>query len=603
MAIPARSRRRTVLALAAVVAVAVSFAVATPASAAPAGTASDRIARQVDAALAAMTLPQKIGQLFVTYVYGDTATTEDPAYTSQNQALYGVDNGAQLIAEYHLGGIIYFAWTSNLQTPQQIGGLSNGLQHAAMAQQPAIPLIINTDQEGGNVVRIGAPAAVSPGEMATGATFSPIDAFRDAQASGQQLRAMGINVDNAPVVDVNTNPANTADGPRSFGDNPAMVSALTATSVLGFQLGAGEGATAKHFPGLGSTTVNTDTGIAVTDETRAQFERNDLPPFRAAIASGIDVIMAAHIVAPALDPSGAPASMSEPIVTGLLRGELHYNGVVTTDALSATALENIPSPQRAVDAIEAGDDELLMPDSLTDSFNAVLQAVQNGTISEARIDQSVRRILTLKYKLGLFTDPYVDTSQIASRVGTPAQLATMAGVARHSITLVRNEDHTLPLANGSGEHVLVTGWGSSSTQTLANDIAAHGVTTQLVYTGGSPSSALIAAAVAAAKQNDIVVVTTNSAWGDPGQQQLVHALIATGKPVIAVALATPYDVAYFPSVPAFIGAYGYQPNTLQSVADVLFGANPTGHLPVTVPVAGNPAQPLYPWGWGLSYRR
>ncbi len=396
-------------------------------------------------------------------------------------------------------------------------------------RHPAIPLVINTDQEGGNVVHIGAPAAVSPGNMAIGATFSPVEAYRDAAATGQHLRAMGINVDNAPVVDVNTNPANTADGPRSFGDHAALVAALSAASVAGYQTN-GVGATAKHFPGLGSTTVNTDTGIAVSDETRAQFMANDLPPFRATIAAGVDVIMAGHVVAPALDSSGTPASMSEPIVTGLLRLQLGYDGVVITDALSAQALANIPSPQRAVDAIKAGDDELLMPDSLPDSINAVLQAVQDGTISEARIDKSITRILTLKYRLGLLTNPYTTADAITAHVGTPTQLNTMAGVAQRAITLVKNDNDVLPLADNSGKHVLVTGWGFSSTQTLANEIAAHGVITQRVYTGGAPSPAVIAAAVAAAQQSDVVVVTTNSAWGDPGQQQLVNELVGNGKP-------------------------------------------------------------------------
>ncbi len=184
------------------------------------------VGSEVQAVLASMSLEDKVGQLFFTYVHGDSATTENPTYTQQNQALYGVDNGAQLIAKYHLGGVIYFTWSGNLQNPAQIASLSSGLQQTAMAQQPAVPLLISTDQEGGNVTRIGAPVAVSPGNMAIGATFSPASALRAAAVTGQQLRAMGINEDDAPVVDVNTNPANAADGPRSFGDRAGMVSAM-----------------------------------------------------------------------------------------------------------------------------------------------------------------------------------------------------------------------------------------------------------------------------------------------------------------------------------------------------------------------------------------
>src|SRR6266542_937693 len=506
------------------------------------------------------------------------------------------DKVGQLFAKYHLGGVIYFTWSGNLQNPAQIASLSSGLQQTAMAQQPAVPLLISTDQEGGNVTRIGAPVAVSPGNMAIGATFSPASALRAAAVTGQQLRAMGINEDDAPVVDVNTNPANAADGPRSFGDRAGMVSAMAGAAVSGYQ-SAGVAATAKHFPGLGSTTVNTDTGVAVTDETRAEIMANDLPPFRAAIAAGTDMIMSAHIIAPALDPSGTPASMSKPIVTGLLRDQLGYQGVVVTDALSAAALEGIPTAQRAVEGVEAGDDLLLMPDSLLDSVQAVLDAVRDGAISEQRIDESVTRILTLKDRLGLFADPYSTNDA----VGTPGQLATMAGIAQDSMTLVKNDHSVLPLADGSGKHLLVTGWGASSTQTLAAAIATRGVTTQRVYTGSSPSAATIAAAVAAAQQNDITVATTNNAWGDTGQQRLIKALLATGKPIIVVALGGPYDIAYFDEAPTFLAAYGYQPTSLTAITNTLFGTNPTGRLPVTIPVAGHPDQPLYRWGTGLSY--
>ena len=548
--------------------------------------------------LADLSLDQKIGQLFETYVYGDSATTTDPAAVAQNQALYGVDNGAQLIARYHLGSIIYFTWTSNLGAPTQIATLSNGLQQAA-ADNGDAPLLISTDQEGGNVTRIGAPLAVSPGNMAIGASFSPADSYAMSHASGQQLAALGINVDDAPVVDVNTNPANTADGPRSFGDRASMVSVLSAASVLGYQRG-GVAATAKHFPGLGSTSVNTDNGVAVTDETAEQFERNDLPPFRAAIAAGTDEIMAAHIIAPALDPSGAPASVSEPIVTGLLRDRLHYDGVVVTDALSAAALEGIPSDERALRALEAGDDVLLMPEDLPASIDAIRAAVQSGEVSQARLDESVLRILRLKEKLGLFRNAMVDASAAAHRVGTPDQLATAARTASDSITLLRNAEAILPLAANTGKHALVTGWGSGTTQTLTDSIATHGVTTQRLYTGSNPSQALIDAAVAAARASDDVVVTTDNAWADPGQQALVRALEATGTPVVVVALGGPYDLAYLAEAPTFIAAYGYQPATLTALVADLFGAQPKGHLPVTVR-SPDGSSVVAAYGTGLHY--
>lgn len=595
-------RRRAVPSVLAAVALSLpALAVSVPAAATPAAAADhSSIDRQVRAAMAGMTLPEKIGQMFVTYVYGDSATTTTPADVAQNQALYGADvhNGAELLAKYHLGGVIYFTWSHNLANPQQIASLSNGLQQAAMADQ-GIPLQISTDQEGGIVNRIGAPMSVSPGNMALGATFNPLQAEQTAAVTGGELRAMGINVDDAPVVDVNTDPRNAADGPRSFGDQSLAVSAFAAAAVAGYQH-AGVTAQAKHFPGLGDTTVNTDNGVAVTNETRQQIMSTDIPPFRAAIAAGVKSVMAAHIVAPALDPTRAPASLSKPIVTGLLRGTLNYDGVVITDALSAGALADIPQDQVMVDAINAGDDELLMPSSLPAAIAAVTAAVNAGTISQARIDQSVYRILREKAELGLFDNPYTTADQVSSTVGTPAHLQTMAQAAQRSITLLRDQAGVLPLAANSGQHVLVTGWGVGTTQTLTNQLTAAGVAATRFWTG-SPSQATITKAVAAAKAADVTVVTTGNAWRDTTQQNLVNALLATGKPVVVVSVEGPYDIAYFPSAPTYLAAYDYQPVSIAALVNTLVGTAPTGRLPVTVRTpAGD--QVLFPYGSGTGYQ-
>ncbi len=556
--------------------------------------------RQIRSTMAGMTLEEKVGQMFVSEVYGDSATTTDPADVAANHKMYGadVDNGAEVLDRYHLGGVIYFTWSDNLKDPQQIAGLSNGLQQAATAGSDGVPVQISTDQEGGVVNRIGAPMAVSPGNMALGATFNPLIARKVAAVSGSELRALGINVDDAPVVDVNSNAHNSADGPRSFGDNTAVVSAFAAAAVDGYQ-SSGVGAQAKHFPGLGDTTVNTDNGVAVTDETRAQIMAKDVPPFRAAIAAGVKSIMAAHIVAPSLDPSGLPASLSKPIVTGVLRDTLHYDGVVITDALSAAALADIPQDQVMLDAINAGDDELLMPTDLSAAVNTVLDAVKSGTLSTDRIDQSVYRILRMKYELGLFTDPYTTSDKVTATVGTPDHLKTMADAAQRSITLLRDDNHVLPLAADSGKHVLVTGWGVSTTANLAADLTSAGVTTQRLYTG-SPDQAAIDAAVAAAKANDVTVVATYNAWNDTTQQKLVAQLLATGKPVVVASVGGPYDIGYFPGATTYLAAYDYQPASTTALANTLLGAEPTGHLPVTVPTAAGDGT-VFRYGSGIGY--
>jgi beta-N-acetylhexosaminidase len=532
---------------------------ATPAS------AQDPLAR----ILRGMSLAEKVGQMFVSYVYGQTATTASAANTTR----YGVATPAEVVARYHLGGVIYFTWSDNLASPPQIAGLSNGLQSAAVADS-GIPLQISTDQEGGVVNRIGAPLAVSPGNMAIGATFRPQEAYRAARVSGSELEALGINVVDAPVVDVNTNPRNAADGPRAFGDRTGQVAVLGAAAVAGYR-SAGIGAQAKHFPGLGDTTVNTDNGVAVTNETRAQILATHVPPFQAAIVAGAQSIMAAHIVAPALDPSGRPASLSKPIVTGLLRDRLHFDGVVITDALDAAALAGIPADQIVLDAIDAGIDQLLMPEDVPGAIRTVLDAVAAGTVSESRIDQSVRRILRMKFGLGLFDGPSVPVPPV---VGTPEHLQTMAAAAAGSITELRNA--ALPVR--PGQKVLVTGWGVGTTTNLTSALTDRGISATRFYTG-SPSADVIAQAVAAARTADVTVVTTYNAWSDTTQQSLVTALLGTGKPIVVAAVGGPYDIAYFPAASTYLAAYGYQAPSITALADVLTGrAAADGRLPVTI---------------------
>ncbi|MBM2622969.1 glycoside hydrolase family 3 C-terminal domain-containing protein [Actinoplanes sp. LDG1-06] len=524
--------------------------------------------------LAGMTLAEKVGQMVVSYVYGDSATTVSAADAAANEAMFGagVTTGAQAVEKYHLGGVIYFTWSRNLTNPPQIAALSNGLQRAALADT-GIPLQISTDQEGGTVNRIGAPLAISPGNMAIGATFDPRTAYDAAKVSGTELRALGITVTHAPVVDVNTNPRNAADGVRAFSDRTAHVATFGVAAERGYRA-AGIGTTAKHFPGLGDTTVNTDNGVAVTDETREQILRTHVPPFRAVIAAGAESIMAAHIVAPSLDPTGVPASLSRPIITGLLREQLGFDGVVVTDALEAAALEDYTDEQVIVGAVRAGVDQLLMPRSVPGAIRILLDAVESGQISERRIDQSVRRILKTK-KTG---SPYVTEPPV---VGAPTAVDTMNRIAARSITTLRSA--ALPLR--AGQKVLVTGWGVGTTTNLA---AALGATR--LYTG-SPTEAVIAQAVTAATQHDVTVVTTSNVWADPTQVKLVQALLATGQPIVVVAVQTPYDLASFPAAPTFVAAYGYQPPTVAALAAVLRGqARASGRLPVTI-------EGLYPYGY------
>ena len=558
----------------------------------------------VESTLASMTLEEKVGQLFMTHAYGTTADTQAPADVAANQKLYGVDNAAQLIEKYKIGGVIYFAWTNSVQNPTQIATLSNGVQDAALAQPSKVPSLVGIDQEGGIVARIGPPMTQLPGNMALGAGRSTADAQQAAAINGDELAAVGVNWNFAPVADVNVNPANPVIGVRSFGEDPGLVADMTAAQVRGYT-SAGVAGAAKHFPGHGDTATDSHTGLPVVDHTRDEWERLDRPPFQAAIDAGVPAIMTAHISVPALDPSGDPATLSEPIITGILRQEMGYDGVVITDALDmAGASATYGNDRVPVLALKAGVDMLLMPPELDKAYQAVLGAVASGELTEERIDTSVRRILTLKQDLGIVDDPYVEPAAVPTRVGTPAHLAAMQRITDRTTTLVRNKK-VLPLSPAeSGRDVLVTGWGASTTTSVASKLEARGFDTTVRETGLNPDQAKVDAATAQAREHDVVVVLTNRAGltGNEGQARLVNALMGTKTPVVAVAVRDPYDVNRFRKVDGYLATYSYTPAAVDSLVRVLVGElDPRGRLPVTIPRLGVSPRALYPYGFGLEH--
>ena len=444
--------------------------------------------------------------------------------------------------------------------------------------------------------------------MAHGATRNTDDARTAAGITGRELKAMGIRENYAPVADVNVNALNPVIGVRSFSSDPKLVSDMVVAQVKGYQDDAGIAATAKHFPGHGDTVDDSHTALPTINHTREQWDTIDAPSFRAAIAAGIDSIMTAHIVVPSLDPSGDPATLSKPILTGVLRGELGYKGLIVTDALEMAAVRaKYGDAEVAVRAIEAGADQVLLPPAPDVQFKAVLDAVKSGRISERRIDESLLRILLMKIKNGVLFQPFVDPAKIATTVGTPASLATAQQIVDKSITLVKNNTSTLPLSK-TPRSILVTGWGVTTTQSLANSLTARGATTTVAQTGAAPTDAAIADAVTKAQANDVTVVLTQKAWDTKvtdklaKQQKLVKDLLATGKTVIVVAVRDPYDIAYFDEAPTYLATYGYAAVSMESLTKVLYGEiAPTGKLPVDIPVAGQPQTPLYAFGHGLSW--
>ncbi len=535
--------------------------------------------------LRGMSLEEKVGQLFVTYVNGQAADVPHP----KNQTDFGVGTPAEMVRKYHPGGVIYFNNSSrdNVDTPKQIAQLSNGLQKASR-----VPLLISTDQEMGLVTRIGPPATPLPGNMALGAGRSTADAEEAARITAQELRAMGINQNFAPDADVNSNPANPIIGVRSFSSDPKLAADMMKAQVTGY-----EGrrwfdpdsvtSTAKHFPGHGDTSEDSHTSLPVSNRSLDQWRQIDAPPFQAAIAARIDSIMTAHIQVPQIDPSGNPATLSPKIITGLLREELKYDGVIVTDSLAMAGVRKLHSDAEVpVLAIKAGVDQLLMPPNLGLAIDSVLKAVRSGEISEQRIDQSVLRILKMKLLRGVMLKAEVDESKVDQVVGSNG--ASAQRIADRTITAVRNDAQAIPL---NATAPLVVGTGDAPAAALATRLKGT-----KVVTATSPTPAQIQQALGAAANADKIVVLTNNLSTRPTQLDLLNQLVATGKPVIAVATGNPYDVAHS-NAKTWLATYSTTTVSMEALARILLGeAKPQGKLPVDVP-----GPTPYPFGHGVTW--
>lgn len=502
------------------------------APAAPEGTAQE--SRQQTGALAAeliqgMSVKEKVGQLFMPTV-GDA------------------ESGKQIAKKYKVGGFIYFP--QNLASPQAAAKLSNALQGASR-----VPLLLGVDEETGLVTRAKF-ATDFPGAMALAATGDVGLARSAAAATGAELRAAGVNLNFAPVADVNVNPDNPVIGVRSFGADPALAGRMVTASVEGYRA-SGVAAVAKHFPGHGDTNVDSHTGLPVIKSSRKEWQEVHAPPFQAAVSAGVDAIMTGHLVVPALDSSRRPATMSEPILTGLLRGELGFQGVIVTDSLSMAGAE-VPggAPEAAVRAVLAGADLLLMPPDLPAAHAKVLKAVESGRIPAARLDDAVTRILRLKEARGLFTDDGADPETAAQAVSA-ANRQTAQQVATSAVTVVGNRNAALPLKGP-------------------------------VYIEG-PEQARVAAALRKeglrtsgeqkAKTHIVLVTSASSATRDR-----LKGLADGRRKVVYVALASPYALRYGGPAHASVATYSAGAASLRGLAQVLTGKTPPkGRLPVSLP--------------------
>ncbi len=409
-----------------------------PSAASPSATGDP--ATRAAAAVSAMSDADLAGQVLMPYAYGSSATSVDEGSAAGNQGLAGVKTPAEMIAKFHLGGLILVGFTAedptgatnpttNVENPKQVRELTDGLQAAARQLPGGAPLMIGTDQEYGVVTRVTEGVTLLPAAMAAGAAGRPPLTEAAWHAAGEELAAMGITVDFAPVADTLGPPANKVIGSRSFGADAKANSQQVAAAVRGLE-SAGVAAGLKHFPGHGHTSGDSHESLPVVAQSKAAWTAQDLPPFRSGVAAGAGVVMSGHLDLQALD-KGVPATFSKKIMTDVLRGQLKFTGVAVTDAMNMPPAMKWPPGEAAVRALNAGNDMLLMPPNLGAARDGILSGLKDGSLSKERLTEAVTRILTLKFRTAATAPP-----QLAV-VGSPAHEQAVAALDAASVTVLR----------------------------------------------------------------------------------------------------------------------------------------------------------------------
>jgi beta-N-acetylhexosaminidase len=544
-------------------------------------------------------LDEKIGQLFVVPARGVYMSEDSKDFRTLRHHV--VDN--------HVGGVILFR--SNVYEAAVLVGK---LQEAAR-----VPLLVSADLEAGLGMRFD-DVTYGAWAMAVAATGDPALAERRALATAREARAIGIAQVFAPVADVNVNPDNPVINVRSFGEDPGQVSRYVEATVNGLREG-GVLATLKHFPGHGDTDVDTHRSLAIVGADRPRLESVELMPFRAGIKAGAESVMVAHVAVPALDATPAPvleappksphavgenveiesrgtmpASLSGPVVTGILRKELGFTGLVVTDAMQMGGItSHFTAGEAAVRAILAGSDQVVMSADTDAAIAAVREAVKSGRITEARLDESVARILGWKKKLKLYENRVPFVGGLAKIVDTPPVQALEAEIARRSLTIVREQPGALPLRKGSKLLSLVVADEASlngPTGPLAAEVKARVPSVRTVTLDPRSTPEETRAAVDAAKDADAVLVSlfvrTRSGQGKitvpEAGRTAIPQLLALGKPVVVVSFGSPYLLRNFPDLPTYLCAWGGQDIAQVAAVQALFGeAAIGGKLPITIP--------------------
>jgi Beta-glucosidase-related glycosidases len=538
----------------------------------------------VDASVRRMTVDEKVGQLLFTTFHGTFTSTESAEY---QKLLHDV-------TDLHVGGFIVVTRMTPLGIEKSqtypTAVLANQLQSKAK-----LPLLVGADFERGSAMRLDEGTSF-PTQMAIAAGGEPRDAYSMGKITAMEARQAGVQWIYAPVADVNNNPGNPIINTRSFGEDPARVSEFVTQYIRGVEENGGL-ATAKHFPGHGDTAADSHIDLPVIRADRQRLDSLELVPFRAAINAGVGSIMTGHLNVPALEPDpGTPATLSSHILTDLLRTDLHFQGLVVTDAMDMGGITVRFAPgEAAVRAVLAGADCLLMPPVPDAAFEALQHAVKSGRISRERLDASVRRILEAKARVGLSKNRLVDLGAINSKFAEPSWQAQAQQISDHGITLLRDLPHQIPLDGTKPSRALLLAFYADPEPTPGEDLERElrrrfdSITTLRADTRfrsaanlklpppDSYDVAILALFVRVSDRKGNVDVPED-------QAALADQLYKSGKPVITLALGSPYLIERFPQAETWLSAFGISDVAQISLARALFGEIPVrGHLPVTIP--------------------
>jgi beta-N-acetylhexosaminidase len=538
----------------------------------------------VEATLRRMTVNEKIGQVLFTTYHGSFTATDAAAYA---QMMHD-------IKDLHVGGFINITQSSPLGIVKSQAYPTAVLANQLQAQSK-LPLLIGADFERGTAMRLDEGTSF-PTAMALAAAGDPRDAYLMGKVTALEARTVGVHWIYAPDADVNNNPGNPIINTRSFGENPARVAEFVKEFVRGVEQN-GALATAKHFPGHGDTASDSHIDLPVIQANKDRLERLELVPFRAAISSGVSSIMTGHLSIPALEPDpNTPATLSAHILTDLLRKDLGYEGLVVTDAMDMGGITVRYAPgEAAVRAFEAGADALLMPPVPDAAFEGLQNAVKSGRISRERLDASVRRILQAKARLGLNKSRLVDLNAINEKFGKAAWQTEAQGISDRGVTLLRDTPQRLPLDGTKPSRALLLAFYADPEPYPGEDLERELRSRFDSLTTLRADTRFVSANVLKLPPPDTydvailaLFVRVSDRKGNvdvpPEQAALAEQLFKTGKPVITVALGSPYLIERFPQAQTWLAAFGISDVAQISVARALFGQIPVrGHLPVTIP--------------------